>query len=110
MYLLTRTEERILLTVYLLGDEAYGISIRKHLENTIGRKYSVGAIYVPLERLTTKGFLISFSGEPLPERGGKRKRFYKITNQGLMALRKTKELHDVMWAAVPDLSAWEVPG
>ena len=103
MNLLTRTEEIILLAVYQLGDKAYGVTIRQHIEKTIAKRFSVGAIYVPLDRLTKRGFLTSTVGEPTPERGGRGKRFYKITPKGILALQETKKLHEAMWAGVPDL-------
>lgn len=98
---LTRNEEMILLAVCQLGDKAYGISIRRHIESMLGKKFSVGAIYVPLERLMRRGLLSSYTGEPTPERGGRSKRYYRITTEGLRSLRETKELHDDMWAGFP---------
>lgn len=102
---LTRTEEFILLSVYQLGDNAYGITIRKHIELIMQKNFSVGAIYVPLERLENKGFLTSYTGKPTSERGGRRKRFYKITSNGIVALKETKKLHDTFWANISDLEA-----
>jgi len=100
---LTRTEEIILLAVYQLGDDAYGVTIRKQIEKTIEKKFSVGAIYVPLDRLAKKGFLTSYVGEPIPERGGRSKRFYRVTSKGIAALEETKKLHDAIWSGVTDL-------
>ena len=103
MDLLTRTEEIILLAVYELDDDAYGVTIRKHIEQKIDKKFSVGAIYVPLERLTKRGLLTSYVGGSTPERGGRRKRFYKITPKGISALKKIKKLHNELWAGLGDL-------
>jgi len=100
--ILTRTEEAILLAIYQLGDNAYGVTIRQQLEVMIGKGVSVGAVYVPLARLTRRGLLTATVGDPTPERGGRRKRFYRITPAGLLALKKTKRLHDAMWARLPD--------
>ncbi len=105
---LTRTEEIVLLAVYHLDDDAYGITIRRYIEQTVGKSFSVGAIYVPLERLAEKGLLTSYSGDPTPERGGRSKRFYKITAAGREALQETKRLHEAFWAGV-NLNASE-PG
>lgn len=103
MHLLTRTEEIVLLAVYHLDDNAYGVTIRKHIEETLQKKFSVGAIYVPLDRLAQRGYLTSYTGEPTPERGGRSKRFYKITAKGILALQETKKLHDAMWAGITNL-------
>lgn len=99
MFPLTRTEEIVLLTVYQLDDEAYGVTIRRQIETMVRKKFSVGAIYVPLDRLAQKGLLSSHVGEPTPERGGRSKRFYKITPDGISALKETKRLNDAMWTA-----------
>lgn len=100
---LTRTEEMILLAVYHLRPDAYGITIRRYLEEMMAQKFSVGAIYVPLERLTEKGYLTTYQGEPTPERGGRSKRFYQVTAAGRAALKETQRLHKAMWANVVDL-------
>jgi PadR family transcriptional regulator, regulatory protein PadR len=98
MDILTRTEEIILLAVHQLGEEAYGVTIRQTVEQMVGKSYSVGAIYVPLDRLTQRGFLQTTTGHPTPERGGRRKRYYQITPNGRSALLETKQFHDTIWA------------
>lgn len=101
--LLSRTEEMILLAVIQLGDNAYGVTIREYLANVLGKPVSVGAIYVPLERLDKAGYLSPSVGAPTPERGGRSKRFYRITPQGLEALQETEKLHDTLWAGIGEL-------
>ena len=101
--MLTRIEEIILLGVHQLADNAYGLQIRKHVEHATGRRFSIGAIYVPLERLTRQGFLKSYEGDPTPTRGGRRKRYYEVTPEGLFALAEIRRLHEKLWADVPDL-------
>lgn len=103
--MLTRTEEIILLAIAHLGRDAYGVTIRRQVEETVGKSYSVGAIYVPLDRLTQRGLLESSVGAPTPERGGRGKRYYHLTAKGLQALRDTKQLHDDMWAQVSDIDS-----
>lgn len=103
MELLSRTEELLLLTILKLGESAYGLGIRKEMSALLGRKLSVGAVYVPLERLKKKKLLSSWESEPTDKRGGRAKRFYKLTNDGVKALNMAKSIHDQAWAAVPDL-------
>lgn len=103
MELLTRMEEILLLTVLQLGDRAYGVTIRERVREIVGRSFSVGAIYIPLERLKQQGFLKDRQGDPTPERGGRRKRFYKVTTSGMRALHRSKQLHDSVWKEVADL-------
>ncbi len=101
MKLLTRIEEIILMTVIHLDDNAYGITIRRRVEELTGRKYAVGAIYVPLDRLDKKGFLNSHFSDPSSERGGRKKRIYEVSAQGMKALKDIKLFHEELYNAVP---------
>ena len=103
---LSRTEEMILLAVYALGNKAYGLAIREHLNNLSEKRFSVGAIYVPLERLKEKGMLSSHEAEPTPERGGRSKRYYRLTLKGEEALEEIRALHYLLWR---DYFASEAP-
>ncbi len=104
MDIITRTEELILLTVWRLRDNAYGITIRKHLKDAAGLDYSIGGIYVPLDRLVRKGLLTSYQGNPTPQRGGMSKRFYKLTPDGIDALERIRTLNTIMWDNLPEPS------
>ena len=75
-------EQVVLLAILRLGDSAYGVSIRNEIESCVRRKTSPGALYTTLERLERKGLVAARSGEPTPERGGRAKRFYKVTKEG----------------------------
>lgn len=97
---ITRIEELILLAVLHLGDDAYGISIRRLLEERLETPLSVGAVYVPLDRLEKRGYLRAHLGEPSRTRGGRRKRFYTLTPSGAAGLRHVKSLHDTMWTGL----------
>ena len=104
MDLLSRTEELLLLAVWKLQHEAYGLAIRRHLSALLGRKVSVGAVYVPLERLARRGFLETHESAPTEQRGGRRKRFYRLTAKGVAALNAVKLVHEAAWAGLPELS------
>lgn len=103
MEILTRTEEIILLAVYRLGEDAYGVTIRAEVERLVGKSYSVGAIYVPLDRMVQRGWLAANTGSPTAVRGGRAKRFYTLTSKGKEALQKAKQLHVILWSGIPDL-------
>jgi DNA-binding PadR family transcriptional regulator len=101
---LSRIEEVILLAVYQLHDNAYGVTIRGHVTELMEKNFSVGAIYVPLDRLTRKGFLKAHNGNPTPERGGRSKRYFHITASGLEELERIKKLHQTMWSGIHELT------
>lgn len=102
--MLTRIEELLLLTVWRLQADAYGLSIRRQVSRLLGRKVSVGAVYIPLERLAKRGFLATWESEPTAKRGGRRKRFYKLTPKGLAALNTVKRIHEQAWSGLPELA------
>ena len=84
-------EEVVLLAIHGLGDDAYGVPIRVRL-NEAGRKASVGALYVTLERLEAKGLITSRSGEPTAQRGGRAKIYFRLTSEGNKALSDAEQL------------------
>ena len=104
MEILSRTEELILLAVWKLHGNAYGITIRKHLKEAAELNFSIGGIYVPLDRLVRKGYLVTKQGDPTPQRGGMSKRFYELTPDGMQALNEVKRVNEAMWNDLPDVS------
>jgi len=107
MKFLSRQEELLLLSILKLGKNAYGVPIRQHVSDVTDKYWSIGAIYDVLDRLTRKGFVFTVTGEPEKKRGGKSKRFYRITKQGVRALEEVKELQQKTWIdiSVPALKA-----
>lgn len=103
MKLLTRSEEYILLAVWKLQDDAYSIPIQEKLNEITGKEWSLGGIYMPLERLEKRGQLMSTLSESTPERGGRHKRIYKLTPTGKKALREIYEVQQTIWAGIPQL-------
>lgn len=82
-------EHIVLLALVRLQDRAYGVTIRQEIERRAHREVSVGAVYATLERLEAKGYVSSSMGEPTRERGGRAKRFFRITAHGSRALNRT---------------------
>jgi DNA-binding PadR family transcriptional regulator len=70
-----------------LGDKAYGAAIREEIEETTGRKCSIGALYTTIDRLETKGLLKTWMGETTPQRGGRAKRMVSVTPKGVQAAK-----------------------
>ncbi len=103
-YSIGEFEEVVLLTVAILFENAYGISIKEEIEKRLSRKVSVGAMRTALNRLEKKGFLISEFGEATAVRGGKRKRFFKVTPYGKDALEQVMETRKQLWDAIPSIA------
>lgn len=103
MDILSRMEELILLSVWRLQNDAYGLQIRTNLSELVEQELSVGAVYVPLKRLKKRGYLSSWDSEPTDERGGRTKRFYKLTKKGVRALQQVKTVQENAWSGLPDL-------
>jgi DNA-binding PadR family transcriptional regulator len=82
-------ENLLLLVILRLEDRAYGAAIRQELLDRAEKDVAIGAIYTGLDRLEQKGFVKSWTGEPTPERGGRAKKFYRLTAAGKMALKET---------------------
>jgi PadR family transcriptional regulator PadR len=90
-------EQFILLSILKLSDNAYGSAIRQLLAEAVNRDVTIGALYTTLERLEKKGLLTSKMGEVTPERGGRAKKYFKLTAQGQKALKRSKEALTNMW-------------
>ena len=93
-------EQFLLLSILKLGDNAYGSTVRQQLAETIQRDVTIGALYTTLERLEKKGLLDSKMGEVTPERGGRAKKYFKVTAKGLSALKRSKQALTSMWENV----------
>ncbi|HKD59714.1 MAG TPA: PadR family transcriptional regulator [Terracidiphilus sp.] len=93
----------LLLAVIHLGDEAYGVPISRQLEKYRGKDVAIGSVYAALERLEAKGLVDSMLGNPTPERGGKAKRFFRITKEGLRQVHETRRVLTRLWQSIPDL-------
>jgi PadR family transcriptional regulator, regulatory protein PadR len=96
-------EHVVLLAVMRLGEGAYGVTVRREIENTTGRALSMGAAYATLVRLESKGFVRSNAGEPTAERGGRAKRYFRVTVDGKRALRSTHDAIQKMRAGLKGL-------
>jgi len=101
--LLTDFELMILLGTLRVGDEAYGVPIAREIERTGGRSVVLGAVYAALERLERNGFVSSSIGEPTPERGGRAKRFFRVTPRGIRAVKETQRALVALWTDLPQL-------
>jgi DNA-binding PadR family transcriptional regulator len=83
-------EQIVLLAVLRLGDDAYAVPILEQIEQQTGRKVARGALYTALDRLEAKGCLRSRVGDPLPERGGRARRYFTVTPAAVRALKQSR--------------------
>ena len=90
-------EQFLLLAILRLGDNAYGSTIRQLLADSISRDVTIGALYTTLERLEKKGLVESRMGESTSERGGRAKKYFKVSAQGQSALKRSKQALSNMW-------------
>jgi PadR family transcriptional regulator, regulatory protein PadR len=94
-------ELMILLTIIRLGDEVYGVPLARELSVIRGEDVSAGSVYAALDRLELKGMIASTLGDPSPERGGRAKRYFHVTEQGLKSLRETRKMLSRLWRSLP---------
>ena len=90
-------EQMVLLSIVHLGEDVYGVPIVDEIERRTGRAVSPAAVYVTLRRLEQKGLLSSSMSNPTPERGGKARRYVRVTSSGLDSLRESRRILDRMW-------------
>ena len=102
-HLLTDFELMVLLAILRVGDEAYGVPIADEIERTAGRTVAVPGLYVALDRLERRGAVTSELGEPTPIRGGRAKRVFRVTPEGLKAIKQTRRAFVALWTGVPEL-------
>jgi len=95
-------EQLVLLGVLRLErqDSAYGAAIRQEIHARSGRDVSINAVYTTLDRLESKGFLKSWVGDPTPQRGGRRRKFYALRPAGVAAMRQAYRAFTAMAAGL----------
>jgi PadR family transcriptional regulator PadR len=101
---ISRSEEFLLLAVWRLKENAYGVTIRNQIKEATGKTWAYGALFVMLSRLEKKGFLTSHFAEPSSQRGGKSKRIFRLTPQGVKALKEVRKAHESVWSGIEELT------
>lgn len=100
-------ELTVLLSVVRLGESAYGLAIRHDVSERTRHDYSVGAIYTTLQRLEDKGFVSSRMAEPLPVRGGRARRHFKVSAAGRRAITEAARIATASWAGTGQITGME---
>jgi len=83
-------EQIALLAILRVGEDAYGVTIRAEIKDKTGRDPSQGALYTTLDRLEEKRLVTSRLGDPTPQRGGRPKRYFKVTGAGVEAVARAQ--------------------
>jgi PadR family transcriptional regulator PadR len=97
MILLSRSEEIVLLAIWKLKDNAYGVTIREQVSRDTGHEWSFGAIYKPLKALAHRRYVKKSNSEPCAERGGRSKYMYRLTSTGEDALKEIRKIYKAIW-------------
>jgi PadR family transcriptional regulator, regulatory protein PadR len=97
MQLLSRSEELMLLAIWKLQGNAYGVTIRKLISEITGFDWALGAVYMPLDKLVEREFVVKYDSAPVAQRGGRSKCMYRLTEEGKKALLEIREIQESMW-------------
>ena len=100
-YRIGEFEEVVMLTIGILNDNAYGVSIREEIKSRLDRNVSVGALQATLRRMEKKGYLKSVQGETSDKRGGRPKLYFRLTSAGHDVLRYSRDSRNELWEAIP---------
>lgn len=96
-------ELMVLLALIRLGEDAYGVPICHEIEKRSGREAALGSVYAALERLEEKGLVTSRLGDSTAMRGGRAKRYFRVTAQGVRGVRQTQQVLMNLWRGLPEL-------
>jgi DNA-binding PadR family transcriptional regulator len=90
-------EQMVLLSIMRLGSDAYGLAVRDELESVAGRSPSSGSLYTTLDRMERKGLVESLAGDPSPARGGRPRRYVRVTAEGRELLTRSRSTLLALW-------------
>ena len=104
MKYLTKSEEILLLAIWRLEDNAYGVTVRKQVQSMTNEEMTYGTLYSALDQLVKKEYAYKSTGDPTPQRGGRRKIYYTISPKGFEALKEAQALTKNLWSDISDLA------
>ena len=97
---LTKLEEVVMIAIWQLDNNSYGVEIRKRVNKITGKDYFYNTLYTTFTQLERKGFIIKLFGEPTAVRGGKRKIYFTLTKEGIKALEDAFERQNRLWFGI----------
>lgn len=92
----------VLMALIRLGDDAYGVPIAREIEAHLNREVALGSVYATLARLEDRRLVSSSLGDPTPARGGRAKRYFRVTARGIREVRDTQSVLVKLWHGVPE--------
>ena len=101
---LTKLEELVMMAIWRLKDDAYGVQIKSKVKEIGGREYFYNTSYTTFDQLARKGYIKKHFGEPSAVRGGKRKVYFHVTKEGRRALENAFKRHSRVWAGINEES------
>ena len=104
MNIITRLEEAILIAIWRLEDNAYGVPINKHVSRSSKRDYSMGALYFSLDQLLRKGYVSKTTKKFYHEKGGRSRTYYRLTKDGKKALQEVRAYQMSLWKDIPEIA------
>ena len=100
----TRLEEAILIAIWNLQENAYGISVNKWVSEITGKNYTMGALYFALDRLFRSGYVNKITKNVAQEKGGRSRTYYRLTPKGKRALKEVRDYQISLWSGIPELA------
>jgi PadR family transcriptional regulator PadR len=104
MTIITRLEEAILIAVWKLDDNAYGVTINKHVSRSLKKNYSMGALYFSLDQLLRKGYVSKTTMQFYQKKGGRSRTYYSLTEDGKKALQEVRAYQKSLWKGIPEIA------
>ncbi len=101
---ITKVEETVMLAIWKLGGNAYGVTIKNHIKTVTQREYLYSTLYTTLEQLESKGYISRSYGEPSQKRGGKRKIYFSLAEEGHTALKNAFMKQKAVWSGITEES------
>ncbi len=106
---LTINEEIFLIAIWHLQNNAYGVQIRKRIQELTGEELAFGTLYNTLDYLVRKGYVNTRRGKPTAQRGGHNKVYYQTTHEGEQALKRARALRERLWKGIPQYAFQKDP-
>jgi PadR family transcriptional regulator PadR len=104
MNIITRLEEAILIAIWKLEDNAYGVTINKHVSRSFKKSYSLGSLYFSLDQLLRKGYVSKTIKSFYHEKGGRSRTYYSLTKEGKKALQEVRAYQKSLWDGIPKMA------